>query len=103
MNNNDFKKKFEECDSKFNTIFKLTSVASKVIDSDLKIIRVNQALTELLGFSAEELEGTEILDYACPEFIPHWHRLQEELWGNQRPFFKLRRMPDQERSVIGMG
>lgn len=88
-NSDDFKKKFEECDDKFNTIFTLTSVASKVIDSDLKIIRVNQALTEMLGFSAEELEGTEILEYACPEYIAHWHRLQDELWNKNTPFFKL--------------
>lgn len=85
----DFKLKFEECDDKFQTIFKLTSVASKIIDSDLKILKVNQALTDLLGFSAEEIEGTEILDYACPEHIDHWHRLQDELWSKKSPFFKL--------------
>ena len=89
VNPDDFKKKFEECDDKFNTIFTLTSVASKVINSDLKILKVNQALTEMLGFSAEELEGTEILEYACPEYIAHWHRLQDELWNKNRPFFKL--------------
>lgn len=89
INPDDFKRKFEECDDKFNTIFKLTSVASKVIDSDLKIIKVNQALTEMLGFSTEELEGTEILEYACPEYIAHWHRLQDELWNRNTPFFKL--------------
>lgn len=85
----DYKQKFEECDDKFETIFRLTSVASKIINSDLTILKVNKALTELLGFSAEEIEGTEILDYACEEFKKHWHDLQDELWSKKSPFFKL--------------
>jgi PAS domain S-box-containing protein len=85
----DFKKKFEECNDKFQKIFKLTSVASKVINADLKILKVNQALTELLGFSAEEIEGSEILDYACEEYKHHWSHLQDELWNKETPFFKL--------------
>ena len=54
----DYKKKFLECNDKFETIFNLTSAPSKVINSDLTILRVNKAITELLGFSAEEIEGT---------------------------------------------
>ncbi|MEJ6980100.1 PAS domain-containing sensor histidine kinase [Pedobacter sp. P351] len=85
----DYKKKFTECDDRFQTLFKLTSVASKIIDSDLTIIKVNQALTELLGYSAEEIQGTKILDYACEQFKKHWHQLQDELWSHKKPFFKL--------------
>ena len=84
-----YKKRFEECDDKFNTIFKLTSAASKVIGSDLSILKVNKAVTELLGFSAKEIEGTKIIDYACPEYKQHWHDLQVELWERKLPFLKL--------------
>jgi len=84
-----YRTRFEECDDKFNTIFDLTSAASKIINADLTILKVNKAVTELLGFSAEEIEGTKILDYACPEYIKHWHELQEALWSKQLPFFKL--------------
>lgn len=85
----DYKKKFSESENKFNTIFKLTSAASKIINSDLTILKVNHALTELLGFTAEEIEGTKILDYACEEYKQHWHDLQEGLWSRELPFFKL--------------
>ncbi len=85
----DFKRKFEECNNRYESIFDLTSAASKVIDSDLKIIKVNQALTDLLGYSAEELEGTKILDYACKEHQHHWHDLQNAMWKKGKPFFKL--------------
>jgi PAS domain S-box-containing protein len=91
MENNidDFKLRFEECDTKFNTIFNLTSVPSKVIGHDLAILKVNKAVTELLGYSAEEIEGTKIVDYACPEYKQHWLDLQIALWERKLPFLKL--------------
>jgi PAS domain S-box-containing protein len=89
LEHDDFQQRFQQCDHKFDTVFNLTSSASKVINSDLIILKVNKALTELMGYTAEELEGTKILDYACEEYIAHWHQLQKELWSNQRPFFKL--------------
>jgi PAS domain S-box-containing protein len=85
----DFEKKFLDCDNKFDTIFKLTSAASKIIAPDLTILKVNDALAELLGYSASEIEGTKILEHACEEYKAHWHKLQMELWSKELPFFKL--------------
>ena len=85
----DYQKQFLEEKEKFDNIFNLTTAASKIISSDLTIVRVNQALTELLGFTAQEIEGTKILEYACPEHIPHWQRLQKEMWEEHKPNFKL--------------
>lgn len=84
-----YKKKFIESRDKFDTIFNLTSAASKILNSDLTIIKVNQAVVELLGFPAEEIEGNKILDYVCPEYKERWHNLQEALWKKRLPFFKL--------------
>lgn len=84
-----FRKKFNESNDKFDTIFNLTSAASKILNADLTIIKVNPALVELLGFTATEIEGTKILQYVCPEFNQHWHQLQEALWKEKLPFFKL--------------
>ncbi|MES2456294.1 MAG: PAS domain-containing sensor histidine kinase [Bacteroidota bacterium] len=97
----DFKEKFKECNDKFETVFKLTSAASKIINSDLIIVKVNKALTELLGYSAEEIEGTKILDYACESDKAHWHNMQDELWTRQVPFFKLQAcLYKKDRSVV---
>lgn len=85
----DFQYKFQECNDRFEAIFKHTSAASKVINSDLKILKVNNALTELLGFSADEIIGTEIMDYACKEVKHHWSELQEAMWKHGKPVFKL--------------
>lgn len=85
----DFKNKFHECNDRFHSIFNLTSAASKIIDGDLTILKVNPALTELLGYTAEEVEGTKIMDYACKEYKNYWHQLQEAMWQKGQPFFKL--------------
>ncbi len=52
-------------------------------------MKVNPALETLLGYTADEIVGSKILDYACPEYIDHWHDLQEALWQRETPFFKL--------------
>lgn len=85
----DYEDKFNECDARFEAIFQLTTAASKIIDSDLTILKVNDALTELLGYSREELVGTQIMDYACPEDKHHWHELQNAMWHEGKLNFKL--------------
>lgn len=97
----DYKKRFLECDDKFNTIFKRTSAASKIIGSDLTILKVNDALAELMGYDASDIEGTKILDHACEEYREHWHDLQMALWSNEVPFFKLQAcLHKKDRSLI---
>lgn len=85
----DYEAKFKECDQRFDAIFHLTTAASKIIDSDLTIIKVNKALTDLLGFTSEELVGTKIMEYACEENKHHWHELQDAMWDNGVADFKL--------------
>ncbi|MET3606930.1 two-component system CheB/CheR fusion protein [Mucilaginibacter rubeus] len=84
-----YQHKFLECDERFEAIFGLTSAASKIIDSNLTIIRVNQALVNLLGYSSDELVGTQIMDYACEDDKRHWHELQEAMWHKGKPNFQL--------------
>lgn len=73
----------------YDAVFKLTSSASKIIDKDLTIIKVNQALIDLLGYPAEEIEGTKIMDYACNSFKHHWKELQAAMWEEGKSSFKL--------------
>jgi two-component system CheB/CheR fusion protein len=85
----DYENKFKECDDRFSAIFRLTTAASKIIDSELNILQVNDALTELIGYSSEELIGSRIMDYACEEDKHHWHELQKAMWQDGKPDFKL--------------
>lgn len=85
----DYQQRFLECNEKFDTIFRLTSTASKIIAPDLTILKVNQAMADLIGYTTEEIEGTRIMEYACPEYKAHWLHLQNTLWERQTPFFEL--------------
>jgi PAS domain S-box-containing protein len=85
----DYEHKFKECDARFEAIFQLTTAASKIIDSDLRILKVNKALTGLLGYADEELVGSKIMDYACEEDKHHWHELQKAMWERGQPNFQL--------------
>jgi PAS domain S-box-containing protein len=85
----DYEDKFNECDARFEALFRLTSAASKIIDSELTILKVNKALTDLMGYTSEELIGTKIMDYACEEDKPHWQQLQKAMWEEGKPNFKL--------------
>ncbi|MES2275192.1 MAG: PAS domain-containing sensor histidine kinase [Bacteroidota bacterium] len=84
-----YEHRFKECDARFEAIFQLTTAASKIIDSDLRILKVNKAMTDLLGYSSEELVGSQIMDHACEEDRPHWRELQKAMWERGQPNFQL--------------
>ncbi len=43
----------------------------------------------MLGYPEEEIIGTKIVSFAHPDFVHHWHELQETLWTRQIPSFQL--------------
>jgi two-component system CheB/CheR fusion protein len=97
----DYQQKFDESEARFAAVFRLTTAASKIIDSELTILKVNNALTELLGFSSEEMVGTRIMDYACADDKPHWEDLQRAMWEEGRPDFKLdARLYRKDKSLV---
>ncbi|WP_454802146.1 PAS domain-containing sensor histidine kinase [Mucilaginibacter phyllosphaerae] len=75
---------------RFHTIFESSRLPSKIIGPDLKIIEVNMALVELLGYSLkEDIVGTRIIDYSPVDQHEHWEILQANIWKKKTPFFKL--------------
>ena len=81
--------KFNECEQRFKAIFSLTSAATKIIDANLTIIEVNDALVDLLGYKRSEICGTKIMDYACEEYKDAWKDLQRAMWLHGRSDFKI--------------
>jgi PAS domain S-box-containing protein len=81
--------KYKETQIQFRTVFETSMLANKIISSDLRIIKVNQAMVELLGYSPEELIGKRITEYTPVEFRGDWQKLQHELWLKHRARFGL--------------
>ncbi len=48
-------KEYQESQARFRTIFEQSRLGNKIIASDLRIIKVNQALVDMLGYNREEL------------------------------------------------
>jgi PAS domain S-box-containing protein len=87
--------------NKFRTVFEQSSLGHKFIDANLKILKVNQALVRLLGYSEKELLGTQITDFVVPELAKDWKKLQHELWTNKKPSFDLEtRLIKKDKSII---
>lgn len=82
-------KSYEESQERFKTIFERSKFGNKIINSDLQIIQVNNALQVMLGYSEKELIGTKVTDYSHPDYVKHWEELRVELWTKQIPSFQL--------------
>jgi len=76
--------------TRFKTIFELSPVGNKIIDSSLNILQANIAMVKLLGYDRkEEIVGTKILDFTPPEFHKDWQILQQQLWSHNSSSFSL--------------
>lgn len=82
-------KKYEESQSRFEAIFNQSMLGNKIINPDLEIMQVNEALQQMLGYTAEELIGTKITTFSHPDYIPHWQKLQKSLWEEKIPAFQI--------------
>jgi len=84
------KREYLESNDRFSAIFELSRLGNKIINRDLTILQVNQALVILLGFeNKDEIVGTKIFDYAPIDRRADWKFLQEKLWANLTPSFSL--------------
>lgn len=84
-----FDQRYEESQSRFETIFYKSQIGNKIIAPDLRIMQINEVLLEMLGYAEEEVVGKKVIEFAHPDFIHHWHELQENLWMKQIPSFQI--------------
>ncbi len=80
---------FKQSQQRFQTIFEQSRLGNKIITPDLRIIKVNQALADMLGYSKTEQEATRIIEYSHPDYVAPWRELQENLWKEQIPSFGI--------------
>jgi PAS domain S-box-containing protein len=81
---------YEESQIRFRTVFETSKLGNKIITPDLKILHVNQAMVDLLGFNNKvDIIGHRILEYTPLEYHAHWKLLQKKLWDNKMPSFSL--------------
>jgi len=80
---------YQESQVRFQTLFEQSRLGNKIIAPDLRIIKVNQALVDLLGYAKSEIEGTRIIEYTRADYVEHWRELQEHLWTRHIASFHM--------------
>ena len=81
---------YQESQKRFRTVFERSPLGNKIISPQLKILQVNAALVDLLGYDTkQDLIGKAILDFAPPERHAEWQGLQQKLWSEAFPSFSL--------------
>jgi PAS domain S-box-containing protein len=81
--------KFQSSQAQYEKIFDESIFGNKIINSELKIIKVNPALIQLLGYSESELLGKVMTDFSHPDFVKGWKKLQHELWTLKKTTFTI--------------
>jgi two-component system sensor histidine kinase VicK len=80
---------YQESQVRFQTLFEQSRLGNKIIAPDLRILKVNQALVAMLGYTKSEMEGTRIMEYARADYVKHWEELQDSLWTRHIPSFHV--------------
>ncbi|MCC2546619.1 PAS domain-containing sensor histidine kinase [Hymenobacter sp. BT175] len=81
---------YAQSQARFRTVFENSPLGQKIIDPDLCIRQVNQAVVDMLGYtSPEDLLGRKILEFTHPDHRADWRELQQRLWAHKLPHFAL--------------
>ena len=82
--------RYARSQDRFRTVFENSPMGQKIIDPDLCIRQANQALATMLGLkSPKQVVGRRIIEFAHPNFVEDWAKLQEQLWAHKNPWFAL--------------
>jgi PAS domain S-box-containing protein len=80
---------YDQSQNRFKAIFEQSSVGNKIINRELQIIKVNESLVQLLGYSENELLGRRITDFCHPEYVQDWKAVQHRLWALKQSSFSI--------------
>ncbi|MDF7815073.1 PAS domain-containing sensor histidine kinase [Hymenobacter sp. YC55] len=82
--------RYQRSQERFRSVFENSPLGQKIIDPDLRIRQANQALATMLGLKKpQQVVGRRIIEFAHPDFVADWQRLQQQLWAHKKPHFAL--------------
>ncbi|MFW0718657.1 PAS domain-containing sensor histidine kinase [Pedobacter sp. N23S346] len=78
---------YRSSQKRFKTIFDESVIGNKIIDDTLKIIKINGALLNMLGYEEHEMLGKQITAFSHPDYREHWKDLQHSIWTTSMASF----------------
>jgi PAS domain S-box-containing protein len=85
----DFKARFNECEQRFKAVFSLTSAATKIINNELTIIEVNDALIELLDILQMRYVAQRSWNSPAMNIREHGRSCRKPCGSTENHFFKI--------------
>jgi diguanylate cyclase (GGDEF)-like protein/PAS domain S-box-containing protein len=76
-------------ESRMRAIYENAAVGIGISSMDGRIVRVNQAFADLLGYTVEEMSTKRVPDLGHPSDPPHMWQLYEELVAGKRDYVRL--------------
>ncbi len=86
---------------RYQTIFENSCTGIKILNADLKILEVNQALVDLLGYSSKyDIVGSKITHFAPDERHSDWSYFQDMLQSKTPSFNFETKLRKKEGAII---
>lgn len=76
-----------ESEERFRLAFEKAPIGMAIVDLDLKLLRINKALCEMLGYSEKELTGRTILEFTHPDDVDKGASLAEQVFKGEIPSY----------------
>jgi PAS domain S-box-containing protein len=81
-------KRYQDSETSFKAIFERSPFGNVILSKDMLIVRANTALQVLLDVDGGHvITGSNILQYAHPDYRTDWLLLQQHLWIMKSPSF----------------
>jgi len=80
-----------ESEERFRKIFEEGPLGMALIDKNLKMVRVNRRLCEMLGYSETELAGLPFTEITHPSDISYDVELARQVFSGQMPTYQINR------------
>lgn len=80
-----------ESDERFRRVFEEGPIGLALVGRDFRLLKVNRALCQMVGYSAEALQQMSFPDITHPDDVASDLGLAERLFRGELPFFKLQK------------
>jgi len=79
----------KESEERFRRAFEESPIGASLVASDHKFVKVNKALTEMLGYTEQELLRRSVVDVTHPDDVSRSLSLSEKMFEGKIPGFRF--------------
>ena len=101
LNNREYLKELKESETRYSRIVSAANEGIWVFDEKEKTSFINTRLTELLGYTSDEMIGLPMSNFVHPDDLTDHHKQMNERRDGQKGYYE-RRFVNKDKSIIWM-